>query len=620
MTTSVETGTDAAPDYSWRGAGALPSRGSGWKYRARVVLSNPATIIGLALAVLFSYTIIAPVVSLLLSGVQTGYGDQARTGTAPGEFTTYYLERVFSSAVSPIIFWEPLRNTLLLAACSIAGALLIGVPTAWVLARTDVPGRKWFSTALIIPYMLPAWTFALAWTTIFKNRAVGGAQGWLEAAGFSPPDWLAYGPVPIVAIFTLHYTPFVILLVTSAIRNLPNEFDEAAQVLGAGAGTRIRKIALPLLRPSLISAATLILAKVIGEFGVAFVLGTPVGFQVLSTTLYQSIDTAQAGVAAVIAIVMVVIGGVSLWIDFTFLRNMGRFTTVSGRGFSRAANPLRGRKPWAFGWLTALFTISVAFPLFVLFLSTLLRTPGVFRWDNLTFDYWVGTDLPTANFRDGVLINPATWDAAWNTVWMVGVAAILTGLLGMLVGYVVVRSPARWIGNFLRAASFVPYLVPGMAFAVAYLSLFAVQRGPVPALYGTSLILIMAMVADELPFASRAGVSSMMQLGKDSEEAAQVSGARWVVRMRRIVIPIQRSAIASAILLPFIAGVQSLSMVVVLATPGTELLTTLNMGLVESGYTHAANAVVLIICAIALAGTWAARKLFRADLSQGMGS
>ncbi len=90
--------------------------------------------------------------------------------------------------------------------------------------------------------------------------------------------------------------------------------------------------------------------------------------------------------------------------------------------------------------------------------------------------------------------------------------------------------------------------------------------------------------------------------------------------MRSIVLPVQRTALASAILLPFISGVQSLSLVIVLATPGTQLLTTLSMSLVDSGYTHAANAVVVVISAVALLGTWAAKKLFRADLSQGMGS
>ncbi|MGK0539763.1 ABC transporter permease [Propionimicrobium lymphophilum] len=589
-------------------------------YHTKLALRHPATIMGIVLLAFFALMILAPVVSLLLSSVQTSYGDEFRTGGAGGSFTTYYLERVFGSAISPIMFWHPLVNTLGLGVVTIIGALLIGVPVAFLLARSDLPGRKWFSTALIVPYMIPAWTFALAWRTIFKNRKVAGSVGWLESLGFTPPDWLAYGPVPIAIIFILHLVPFVILLVTNAIANIPEDLDESARIFGATPRLRALKIYLPLLRPSTISAATLIVAKVIGEFGVAYVLGTPVQFNVLSTTLYQSLNTQQSGPAAVIALVMVTIGAISLWIDFTFVRNMKRFTTVSGKGMSKKMQRLGSLKPFAFAFACLMFLVSVVIPLGVLVSSTIMRTPGDFSFDNLTAMYWLGHNLPFANFKDGVLLNSATWKAMKNTLLFVAAASIGSGVLGMMVGYVSVRSPWRWLGTTLRTITFTPYLVPGIAFASAYISMFAVPRGPLPALYGTAWILIFAMMMDEMPFASRSGVSAMMQLGKDPEEAGQVLGASWWKRMATIVLPIQRSALASAILLPFISGVQGLSLVMVLATPGTQLMTTMSMNLIDSGYDQAANAVTVVICALALVGTWAARKLFKADLSSGMGS
>ena len=587
-------------------------------YSWRVALKHPATVLGLVLLALFAYLIIAPVASLLLSSIQVAFGDEMATGQQAGSWTTHYFERVFADAVSPIIFYRPLLNTLMVAGMSIMGALIIGLPAAWLISRTDLLGRRWFSTALLVPYMLPAWTFALAWTTLFKTEK-GGGIGWLESLGVTPQNWLAYGMLPISVIFTLHFIPYVILLVTGAMKNLPDEYDDAAQLLGANRTQRLLKITLPLLRPAILSAATLIFAKAIGEFGVAYVLGTPADFQVLSTTLYQSIQTQQAGTAAVISVVMVALGAISLWIDVKFLKEMRRYTTISGKGHSSRPQPLGSLRIPAFIAVAGLFTISVVIPLGVLLLSTIMQVPGQFQFSNFTLNYWLGSDLPFANFREGVLVNPETWSAVWNTIWMVGLAAVCSGVLGMLIGYVVVRSPARWIGTVLRVTAFTPYLVPGIAFAVAYLSLFAVQRGPIPALYGTAVILVLILIADEMPFASRAGISAMMQLGKDPEEASQVLGARWWTRMRRIVFPIHRSALASAILLPFISGVQSLSLVIVLATPGTHLLTTLSMNLVDSGYTHAANAITLLICVVALVGTWLARRLFKADLAQGAG-
>jgi iron(III) transport system permease protein len=167
--------------------------------------------------------------------------------------------------------------------------------------------------------------------------------------------------------------------------------------------------------------------------------------------------------------------------------------------------------------------------------------------------------------------------------------------------------------------TFLPYLVPGIAFAVAYLSLFAVPRGPVPALYGTAAILVLIYLAEQMPFASRAGISSMMQLGPEPEEAAQVAGAGWWRRMAGIVLPIQKRSLAIGVLLPFIAGVRSLSLVVILAVPGMDVLTTFAIKLVEFGFTQAANGVVLIISAIAFGGTYAIQKTMKTDLGRGLG-
>jgi iron(III) transport system permease protein len=161
--------------------------------------------------------------------------------------------------------------------------------------------------------------------------------------------------------------------------------------------------------------------------------------------------------------------------------------------------------------------------------------------------------------------------------------------------------------------------VPGIAFAVAYLSLFAVPRGPIPALYGTAAILVLIYLAEQMPFASRAGISSMMQLGPDPEEAAQVAGAGWWRRMVGIILPIQKRALAIGVLLPFIAGVRSLSLVVILAVPGMDVLTTFAMKLVEFGFTQAANGVVLIVSAVAFAGTYAIQKTTKTDLARGLG-
>ena len=595
--------------------GNLPSKIS---YRFSTDWREPTSIIGIVLTIVFAYLILAPILSLLYDAIQVQFGDQRRAGSPVGGLTSYYLNRTLFSPVSSDLFWEPLSHTLSISIGTILISLSVGCILAWLLGRTNLFGRRWFATALIVPYMLPSWTFALAWRTAFKNREVGGQMGWFEALGLTPPDWLAYGQFPITIILALHYTPFVILLFGNALRRLDSQLEESARILGASPQVVARKIILPLMLPSLMSATVLIFAKCLGEFGVSYVLGLPVDYDVLATSLYRSISSRQPGVAAVIAIAIMLLGMISLLIDARLVRESRKFVTIGGKGSMNRKNSLGKLQFPAYAFALFIFLISVGLPLLVLTMSTLMRVPGNFSLDNFTLDYWVGHNLEFVYVPSGILLTPDLWNATWNTVKIVGFASICSGLMGLLVGYVVVRSKVRPVSIFLRQVTFFPYLVPGIAFAAAYLTLFAVPRGPIPALYGTSVILILALMSDQMPFASRAGISAMMQLGKDPEEAAQVAGARWFRRMISIVIPIQKGSLVAGVLLPFISGIRGLSLFVILAVPGTDVLTTFSLRLLDYNYTQAANAVVLIISALAFFGTLSVQKLTRTNLADGL--
>lgn len=605
-----------------KGAGqnAQPDRMARWRYALATKWREPTAIIGLLMVALFAYLIIVPIVTLLGDAVQVQFGDARRAGGERGTLTAYYILRTLTSPVAQDLFWAPLTHTLSVAFGVITISLLIGGVLAWLLSRTDMFGRRWFATALIVPYMLPSWTFALAWTTLFKNRTVGGQQGWLEAMGITPPDWMAYGQVPITIILALHYTPFVILLFGNALRRFDSQLEDSARILGARPHVVARQIILPLMLPSLMSATVLIFAKCLGEFGVAYVLGLPVKYDVLATSLYRSISSRQTGVAAVLAGAIMLIGILSLLIDARLVREARKFVTVGGKGAMNRRSELGFLRWPATGFAAFMFLFSVGLPLTTLVLSTLMQVPGNFELSNFTLDYWIGTGLDTVALRTGILLAPELWQATWNTLWIVGTASMCSGLLGLLVGYVVVRSPVLSVGTFLRQVTFFPYLVPGIAFAAAYLSLFAVPRGPIPALYGTAFILLLALMADQMPYASRAGISAMMQLGKDPEEAAQIAGAGWFRRMISVVIPIQKGALVAGVLLPFISGIRGLSLFVILAVPSTDVLTTYSLRLIDYNYTQAANAVVLIIAVIAYFGTLAAQKITKTNLAEGLGS
>jgi iron(III) transport system permease protein len=569
------------------------------RYRTRTWLSEPTIIFGIVLSLLFAYFILAPVMMMLFDAITIDFADQSRAGDAEGAFTGYYLHRALVSRISPYIFWTPLLNTAIVSFCVIAITLALGSLLGWLVSRTDLLGKRWFSTALVVPYMVPSWTFALAWLALFRNRKIGGLNSWVESLGFSPPDWLAYGIVPITIILALHYLPFVILLVGNALRQFDSQLEDSARSLGASPRIVAFRIVLPLLRPSIISAATLVFAKCLGDVGVTYILGVPVKVDLLATSLLRTISTGQDGMSAVIAGAIVILGAASVLIDMRLLKTAQRYVTIGTKGATHRTVRL-GRWQWpAVTFAAAVVFVSAVVPLFALFLTTVMRTPGVISAENFTIEFWIGHDLDTTALRQGILLTGEFWVAAWNTVWMVGVASI--------------------VAAFLKQVTFLPYLVPGIAFAAAYLSMFATPHGPIPSLYGTTGILVLALFASQMPFASRAGIAAMMQMGKEPEEAAKIAGAGWWRRALAIVLPIHRGSLVSGILLPFISGIKGLSLVILLAVPGTDLLTTYAVRLVDYGYTQAANAVAIMICVVAFAGTWIVQKIGRSNLADGIG-
>jgi iron(III) transport system permease protein len=586
--------------------------------RTSAVWAQPTVIIAAVLFILLTYLVIAPVIALSINSVQAGVRDSAVIGLEPGVFTLYFLKRVFSSGVSRVLFWAPLVRTLFVALMTAALALPLGAALAWLVVRTDVPGRRWLSSAFVIPYILPSWTFAVVWLTLFKNRRLGGLPSFAESLGLSPPDWLAYGAVPIILSEALHLFPFAFLLFGNALRSLDVQLEESARVLGASGPVVARRIVLPLLLPALLAALLLTFTRVLGSFGTPYILGSPTRYTVLPTALYSAFVTGSTGVSAVIAVVIIVIGISLVTMDIVLVREHRRFVTIGGRGSARRIARLgRARTPTAIA-VNLVFVLTTVVPLVTLVLATVMKRPGVFALHNLSPVYWLGATIPAMPGQRGLLLSPDIWHAAWNSLRVAGLAAIFCGFGGLFVGYAVVRLPQARVSRYLRQVSFLPYLVPSIAFAAAYISLFAVPRGIVPSLYGTMLLLGLAMSAKYLPYASRAGISAMMQLGNEPEEAAQVCGASWPRRMTRIVIPLLKGGLMTGALLPFITGMKELSLVIMLATPGTELLTTQTLRFIQYGYSQLADGTVLIIVAIVVVLTFLAERLTGSNLASGL--
>ena len=419
------------------------------RLNASKITSNPSSIIGVILAVFLGYLVLAPIVAIVSNAFRLTRMDAMLSGASYGDFTFDYVDRVIFSPISQNIFWTPLGNSLIVSFFATTLALLLGFFLAILVTSTNIRGQKYLGFLLIIPYMLPSQAVATAWITMFKNRKVSGAPGMLESLGFDPPDWLAYGILPISVCMAFCYFPLAFLLFSNALNKIDNQLEEVATTLGAKTYIVWTKILIPLLIPTTMSILLLIVARTLGTFATPYILGTPAGFTLLSTSLYSSLRSGESGVVAVLAIVLTSIGLLLLLADIFFVRKWKRFVTVAGKGSKRDSVRLGlWRIPASFfAW--AIFLFAAFGPFIVMLLSTLMREPGVFSISNLSFSYWTGIDVPGVD-QPGIFTSPEVLTALFNSLFIAGSASIMCGILGLMVGYVVVRLPGTFLSGYLR--------------------------------------------------------------------------------------------------------------------------------------------------------------------------
>lgn len=544
-------------------------------------------------------------------------------GTMPGDFTLSHWKKMFTGSSAVSFLYKPLLNTLIMSACMSILAILIGGLLAWLVVRTDIPCKKFISNLAIVPYIMPSWTMSLAWITLFKNPRIGGSVGLFQyLTGVTLPDWFSYGMLPIVITMAVHYFPFGFMLISSALQNVDSQLEESAELLGASRPYVLRKVVFPLVMPAVLSTVLLTFSRGLGTFGTPSFLGGPVRLYVLSTMLHANLVGQRPGIAYVVALLMILMGGLVLYMDSKLLGARKSYVTISGKSGKSGLVSL-GRAMWPVTVLVMVFLVCVTFiPFGLLAVDSLTLIPGDYSLSKMTLHYWIGPPDISIGLRAGeagILRNPEILRALGNSLRLGVLTALVCGVLGMLIGYTVVRMRGTKFAGILDQLSFMPYLMPSIAFGSALLALFAVGRGPIPSLYGTLTLLVIACSVKYLPYSSRAGVSAMMQIGPELEEAATMAGASWLKRMTRVIVPLQKSSFFSGLLLPFISAMRELSLVVLLVSPGTQLATSVTLKFTDKGWYPYTNAVMVLIVIAVLFTTWISRKLLGTDLAKGIG-
>ncbi len=598
------------------------------KNQLKSIVSNPYNIMVVLSVLLMIYLIVIPLGQMIIQTLTLAEADVARVeGGREGMFTLYYWKRVLVSSISKKMLWTPLKNSLIIAVSTAVIGVTLGSLLAWLMVRSDLPYKKFFSLALIIPYMIPSWCKSMAWLTIFKNDRVGGAQGVLGFLGIQTPDWLAYGPFAIVVVLVIHYYAYAYLLVSAALGSINSELEEMGEILGAGKARILRKITFPLVMPAILSAVIMTFSKTMGTFGVPSMLGLKIGYYTVSTTMYNSIENGQNRVAFVISLILIVIASITIFINQKAIGSRKSYSTIGGKGSRSNPIHLGTWKPVITGLLFAFVGLAVVIPVVVPLYQSFMLVPGDYSLDNLTLHYWIGESVATIDQGEpGILKNPQFLKYVGNTIKLVVFTSFFATLFGQLIGYINSRGRKLFSGKLVEQMVFIPYLIPSIAFGAMYLSLFATAKKIemfgyritlVPSLYGTFAILVLIALVKNLPFASRAGTSNMLQISTELEEAAQVENAGFLKRFFRVVFPLSKGGMISGFMLVFISIMKELDLIVILMTPSQQTLPYMAYSYSAENLIQLSSAVTIVMFAMVFFVYWFANTFTDADITKG---
>ena len=590
--------------------------------RIKTYFSKPHNVILLIMGIVLTVTTVAPIVAIVQDTfkIHAGTIDAHLTGQASGYTLVNYID-LFTSRLAMSNLWMPLINTVLLAVGTCVVAIVFGGLFAFLITRTNLSCRKYLSSIFIFPYIMPQWTLAVVWQNLFNSNAVTGTSNGLLAAtlGVQMPLWWCKGLFPSLVVLGLHYAPFAYILIGGIFRNMDANLEEAATILDTPKWKIMCRVTLPMVKPAILSTILLVFGSSMGSYPVPHYLG-------LTTlaTKYVSLNSKYTGEASILAIIMMIFGVAILTMNQVSLKSRKNYTTVTGKSGQLSKMNLGKVGKYAIGIVMIVLTFFTSiFPIFSFALETFLPNPGDYSFlytgdlSNLTTKWWITKENITENGmygQHGILYNNTIWHAFAGTLLVAVCCALLAGTIGTLIGYAVAKNRrSRW-ASYVNGVAFLPYLMPSIAVGAAFFILFSNEHIN---LFNT-YTLIIAGTIKYIPFASRSALNSMLQISNEIEEAAIIQDIPWTKRMFRIIIPIQKSAIISGYMLPFMTCLRELSLFLLLCTQGFILSTTLDY-FDEMGLYAFSSAINLILIVTILIFNTLVNKLTGASLDDGIG-
>lgn len=486
--------------------------------------------------------------------------------------------------------YKALLNSLILSAGVTVTGTIVGTFFAWLVTRTDLPFKKTMKLLFLVPFMLPAFIGALAWKMLLSPRAGYINRFFIDVLGFDGPVFDIYTYAGIILVETMYLFPFVFIQVSGALERMDPTLEESARISGADLFTITRRITIPLVLPSILSGALLIMLYSMAHFGTVAVLGIETGIYNIPTLIYEKIHQSAGSFASirsatVLATVLVLTAALILWLQNRVL-SKGRYQIIAGKSFRPTELKLRGLRIPLFIFCLLYIAFTIVLPTATIFMVGALKTYGL----PLTF-----ANMTLANYYHILFEWDLTRDAIWNSVSLGLSAALITMFAGVIISYVIVKMKVRGKG-LLEFLGMLPFSVPGSVIALGVILAWSGKFGI--NLYNTVWIILLAYIARYMAFSLKANSAALEQVHDSLVEAARASGATMAQALKDIVIPLVRPGMVAAFFLIFLPALRELTVSVLLYGPTTRTIGVAIYTLNEDGetvYSAALAAIALII-------------------------
>jgi iron(III) transport system permease protein len=492
--------------------------------------------------------------------------------------------------------YRVLLNTLQIGVAVAIMSTVIGVPMAWLVGRTDMPGRRAVWTLVNVAYTTPPFLTAIAYVMLLGPNAGLINRALRAVFGLAEPLFNIFTMGGMVFVITLYVFPFVFLMVAGALESLDPGLEQSAQILGAGRLRTLSFVTLPMVTPAILAGALLAFVDSLALFGPQAVLGVPAQIHTVQTKIYSLFSyPPRYGLASALAMNLVVITVFSLYLQQWFLGQRS-YVTMTGKGAPLDRVPLGVWRVPALLLCGVVFLFSVGLPYLILLgVSFSRQWATVLESGNLTLKNYTYVLFEYSLTRHAIL----------NSLALAVGAATLAMIVGTLIAYLDLRT--SFVGRrALDYLSLVPLGLPGIVLAVGLIQAWI--RPPL-VIYGTIWILLVAYIARYVPFAVRSANTSLRQLDPALEEAARITGAPWLTSLLAVTIPLIKRGMLSGWLLIFVPALRELSASVLLFTSGTETIAVSIFQLYEEGYLESVCALAVVTLVVSLSVLAIARKL-----------